>query len=125
MSFEPKKIITSSALVELVEERFVVVTYTMDDGILELEDIIDTYGKAESLCEAKESILLVRSGKYILPSIEGKEVVILEFNKWAKVAIEVKNLGQKLMVNAIDNVADTHVKFFENKEEAINWLREG
>lgn len=108
-----------------IEEGILCVEY-FDDVYVEEEDVIEFRAVFGKEAEKRKLKLLVLPGKRTNASREAREYSQrTQLNSLGE-AIVVQSLAQRIISNfyiSFKNKADYPIKMFNNKDEALNWLK--
>lgn len=117
---------TKNAIISKITDRIVLLEFK-PDVVFELEDAIEVNTLIYNLVEGKPFLSLVVSNRYGSISTEAREFFAKDpktQNIRLAEAFIVTNLPMRILANFYKQFhkPSNPIKFFKNKEEAINWL---
>ena len=109
----------------LSDDDFIVLTFLRENIILDVNEVMEGWGKAQKLSPDKKAMVLLKTGKWTLLEKEARDYVMNELKTWPAVAVVVENLGQRIMGQAVINLTGkgNHIKLFDNDVNAKVWLK--
>lgn len=120
-----KSIKTSTAFVERIHVDIVVLRYDEEFEHETLETVQENLDALFELGNNAYDACLIIPSKYALPSVEGRKLIEKELSKFPCVAVVLKGLAQKILLDFVASVIGrTKMKVFTNEEDALEWLLE-
>ena len=108
--------ISTNGIIELI--------FLRENVTLDINEVREGWEKAKALSPNKTAVIHLKTGKWTLLEKEARDFVKNELKTWPAVAIQVDNLGQRLMGQIVINLTGrgNHIKLFDDSEKAKEWL---
>lgn len=113
------------AKAQMLSENVVELTFLQENVTLDLEEVKSGWQKANQLSPTKNSAVLLKTGKWTLLEKDARDFVMNEMKAWPAVAVQVHNLGQRIMGQVVISMIGQgdRIKLFECEEKAKEWLQ--
>lgn len=108
----------------LVDEVYIELKFLRENITLDVDEVMEGWGKAQELSPDKKNPVLVVTGKWTLLEKAARDFVMNELKTWPLVAFKVDNLGQRIMGHVVINLSGkgNRIKLFDNEVKAREWL---
>lgn len=105
-------------------DGFIELTFLRENITLDVNEVMYGWGKAQNLSPDKNTMVLLKTGKWTLLEKEAREFVMKELKTWPAVAVVVDNLGQRIMGQVVLNMVGkrNQIKLFDDDVKAKEWL---